>query len=357
MRRPPSSSSPVSTYEPGSAPFPVSARAHLTAPIVHPFTRIPAQAVSALGEEKLIAEIRRWLGRASPRAPFGIGDDCAVLPPSRGRQLITVDPVIYGQHFDDEVPPRAVGAKLFKRNLSDLAAMGGRPTAGVLALTLDAGVSRKWLEEFYRGLAACARKHRVMIVGGDVAQSDGVVAASLTLLGEAAGERVVTRQGARVGDRIYVTGRLGNSLRSRHHFRFSPRLAEGAWLAAHLGVRAMMDVSDGLAKDLRALTPRAGLAALDPSSIPRRAGATLKSALSDGEDYELAFAFDRRADAGAFEQKWRRAFPRTPLTLIGRFVCAGKAPAGSVDLAQFHGYEHLDAFRKPADRRRGRVLS
>ena len=123
---------------------------------MHPFTKDFRASVSALGEEKLIAAIRRWLGAASPRAPFGIGDDCAVLRPSRGRQLITVDPVIYPRHFNDRVPPRAVGEKLLKRNLSDLAAMGGRPTAAVLALTLDARVSLAWLEQFYRGLAACA---------------------------------------------------------------------------------------------------------------------------------------------------------------------------------------------------------
>src|SRR4051812_30244924 len=142
---------------------------------MHPFTRKRADAVSAWGEEKLITAIRSWLGTASPRAPFGIGDDCAVVPASRGRQLITVDPVIYGRHFDDTVPPRAVGEKLLKRNLSDLAAMGGRPTVAVLALTLDAAVSCRWLEEFYRGLAVCARRYRVSVVGGDVAQADRIL--------------------------------------------------------------------------------------------------------------------------------------------------------------------------------------
>ena len=103
---------------------------------MHPFTRHHADSVSALGEEKLIAAIRRWLGSASPRAPFGIGDDCAVLPAARGRRLITVDPVIYGRHFDDTVPPRAVGAKLLKRKLSDLAAMGGQ-TSRIIVAALD----------------------------------------------------------------------------------------------------------------------------------------------------------------------------------------------------------------------------
>ena len=308
---------------------------------MHPFTKNPRDSVAALGEEKLLVSIRRWLGAASPRAPFGIGDDCAVLPAARDRQLITVDPVVYPRHFDDRVPARAVGAKLLKRNLSDLAAMGGRPTAAVLALTLDARVSLRWLEQFYRGLAACARRHRVSIVGGDIAQADGALAACLTLLGEAAGPRIATRTGARIGDAIYVTGTLGGSLRSGHHFKFTPRLAEGAWLARRAEVRAMMDVSDGLAKDLHALTPPRAAPALDPAALPRRAGASLRAALVDGEDYELVFALALHANRAAFERAWSHAFPRTRLTRIGHFVAAGKVPATAVRLADYRGYEHL----------------
>lgn len=317
---------------------------------LQPFSKNFRESVSALGEEKLIACIRRWLGPASPRAPFGIGDDCAVLPAARGRQLITVDPVIYGRHFDASVPPRAAGAKLLKRNLSDLAAMGGRPTTAVLSLMLDARVSRHWLEQFYRGLAASARQYHVAIVGGDVAQADGVVAASLTLLGRAAGARVVARTGARIGDWIYVTGLLGGSLRSRHHFKFTPRLAEGAWLARRSEVRAMMDVSDGLAKDLRALAPRGSAPALEAAALPLRPGAGARDALTDGEDYELLFALATRADRTAFERAWRRAFPRIRLTRIGRFVSAKKLPADALDLRDFQGYEHLSRAAAPKRR-------
>lgn len=308
---------------------------------MHPFVNNPRESVAALGEERLIAAIRRWLGPASPRAPFGIGDDCAVLPAPRDRQLITVDPVIYPRHFNDAVPPRAVGAKLLKRNLSDLAAMGGAPTAAVLALTLDARVSLRWLEEFYRGLAACARRHRVPIVGGDVAQADGVVAASLTLLGRAAGARVLTRTGASAGDWICVTGRLGGSLASGHHWKFTPRLAEGTWLARRREVRAMMDLSDGLAKDLRALTPAGAAPALDAAALPRRPGVSVAAALGDGEDYELVFALASRADRAGFARAWHRAFPRTPLTCIGRFCPAAALPASALNLDDYRGYEHL----------------
>lgn len=308
---------------------------------MHPFTSRLSESVASLGEERLIAAIRRWLGPVSPRSPFGIGDDCAVVPASARPQLVTVDPVIFGRHFDASISAREVGAKLLKRNLSDIAAMGGKPRVAVVALTLDRRTRTKWVEGFYRGLAATARRYRVAIVGGDVAQADDVLAASLTLLGEASGGRFVPRHGARRGDWIYVTGVLGGSLPTGHHFKFQPRLTEGAWLAARSEVKAMMDVSDGLAKDLHALTPGGAEPALDPNAIPRRAGADLRAAVSDGEDYELLFAVERTADRATFARAWRRRFPRLKLTCIGQFVARGQRPAGTTHLQEFRGYEHL----------------
>jgi len=317
---------------------------------MNPFTAQQGDSLAALGETRLIESIRRWLGNVSPPAPFGIGDDCAVLPANRRQQLVTTDPVIYGRHFDDSVPPRAVGAKLLKRNLSDLAAMGARPTAAVVSLALDPRISVRWLEQFHRGLAAAARRFSVPIVGGDVAQSDGFLGAFLTLFGEAAGPRVVLRTGARRGDWIYVTGALGGSLLG-HHWRFTPRLAEGEWLARRDDVRAMMDVSDGLAKDLHALTPPGAWPAIGEAAVPISAAARarardtgqtpLRHALGDGEDYELVFAVAARANRAALEAAWRRRFPRLRLTCLGRFVSVCRIPAGSVDLSTFHGYEHL----------------
>jgi thiamine-monophosphate kinase len=309
---------------------------------VHPFTKNPRLSVSALGEARLIAAIRRWLGSASPRAPFGIGDDCAVVPAGRSAQLITVDPVIYGEHIDDSVPPRAGGEKLFKRNLSDIAAMGGRPRAAVVALAIDAHVKLAWLEQFYRGLAAVSRRYRVPIVGGDIAHHRGGIVATLTLVGEApAHGRVVTRTGARVGDWIFVTGSLGNNLRSGHHWKFAPRLAEGQWLAGRRDVRAMLDVSDGLAKDLRALAPKGAVPALEAAAIPLRAGADVRAALTDGEDYELVFALAARANRDAFVRAWLKKFPRIKLSCLGRFVRPNALPADALNLSDYRGFEHL----------------
>ena len=320
---------------------------------MHPFTDRPTESVTALGETGVIAAIRNWLGSASPRAPFGIGDDCAVVPAPKGRLLLTVDPVIYGQHFDDRVAPRAAGEKLFKRNLSDIAAMGGRPRAAVVALAFDGRVKTEWLAEFYRGLARIGRKYRVPLVGGDIAQLPGGIVATLTLLGEASGPRILTRSGAKSGDWIYVTGTLGGSL-SGHHWRFAPRLAEGAWLAKQAQVRAMMDVSDGLAKDLPALMPRGTRPQLVAAAVPISAAArraarssgssALSHALSDGEDYELLFVVSGYADVDAFERKWKRAFPSVRLSRLGQFVPRSARSAGDetvLDLAAYRGFEHL----------------
>ncbi len=324
-----------------------------------PFTPHRAQSVAAHGERKLITGIRRWLGRASPASPFGIGDDCAVIPPTKHHQLVTTDPVIWGQHFDATVSARAAGAKLLKRNLSDIAAMGGRSVAAVVSLALAPQTSIRWLEQFYRGLAACALRHGVKIVGGDITQGPaGFFGAFLTLHGESSGRlarhslgeggRVVTRSGARAGDWVYVTGSLGGSLLGHHH-SFTPRLAEGAWLAGRPEVRAMMDVSDGLAKDLDSLTPDGLMPALAADAIPvsaaarRRARTTGKTplahALGDGEDYELLIVV--RAGAEQFERAWRKRFPKLQLSRLGRFVRKNQLPAGALRLADYHGYEHL----------------
>lgn len=315
------------------------------------FTPIRAESVLAHGELRLIGLLRQWLGNVSPAPPFGIGDDCAVLPPTKYAQLITTDPVIYGQHFDAEIPPRAVGAKLLKRNLSDIASMGGQPRAAVVSLALASDTNVAWLREFYLGLAAAARRYGVKIVGGDITQGPpGFFGAFLTLHGEATGRRVVTRGGALAGDRIFVTGRLGGSLLG-HHYKFSPRLAEGSWLAARKEVCAMMDVSDGLAKDLDALTPEGLAPALCESAIPISAAARtcaaqtkqspLFHALSDGEDYELLIVVCYRVDPARFERDWKKKFPRLKLSHIGNFVKKDAMPTSAVRLVDFSGYEHL----------------
>jgi thiamine-monophosphate kinase len=320
------------------------------------FTSVPSQRVTALGERRLIARIRRWLGDVCPPAPFGIGDDCAVLPRSKRDLLVTTDPVIAGRHFDATVPARAVGAKLLKRNLSDIAAMGGSPRTAVVSLALAPATSIAWLRAFHHGLADCARAHGVKVVGGDVTQApEGFFGAFLTLHGEASAKRVITRQGARAGDELYVTGSLGGS-RLGHHFAFEPRLREGAWLAGRPEVRAMMDLSDGLAKDLHELVPHPLAAELAIEDIPiaaaarrlarRTGGSPVEHALGDGEDYELLVAVDGRRPTTDLLRRWRRRFPDVPLTRIGHVVrSASRGGRSGGSLPGRGGFEHLQPDR------------
>lgn len=306
------------------------------------FTDNPAESIAALGERRLITAITRWLGAANPGGPDGIGDDCALLPAPRGKLLVTVDPVIYGEHFDDSMTAAAAAAKLIRRNLSDIAAMGGVPRSAVLALAMDRDVRTDWLRAFYRSIATIARKHGVRIVGGDIAHHRHGFVASLTLLGETApGGRALLRTGARRGDWIYVTGRLGGSLPSGRHWKFTPRLAEGRWLAGRREVRSMLDVSDGLGKDLHALTPEGCTPAIAADALPLHRGCDLRAALCDGEDYELVFSVASGAGTAAFEAAWRKTFPRVRLSRIGRFVSKNQRPDDAVRLEEYDGFEHL----------------
>jgi thiamine-monophosphate kinase len=311
------------------------------------------QTLGSLGEIRLIACIRRWLGDANPPAPHGIGDDCAVLPRGRGRQLITVDPVIRGRHFDHSLPPSAVAAKLLKRNLSDIAAMGGVPRSAVVTLAAPPDLPMAWIGAFCRGLGRAAVRYGVKIVGGDCSQTDGFLAFTLTLVGDAPA-RPLLRTGARAGDLILVTGSLGGSILGRHH-RFTPRLDEGRWLAGRPDVHAAIDVSDGLGKDLRALVPSGTRVVIDPRAIPVSAAARrlaartgrhpLDCALNDGEDFELLFAVAPRGIED-FVIAWHRRFT-TPLSCIARILPRSRG-APALDFAprlpggvQPHGYEHF----------------
>lgn len=275
--------------------------------------------IGGYGEGRLIADIRQWLGETAPAAPEGPGDDCAVLESAPGKTLFTIDSVVYGRHFDKNVSAEQAGAKLLKRNVSDIAAMGGAPTCAVVAITCGKDLSRAWLEGFCRGMAAGAKAWGVRLVGGDISgASEGTFSASMALLGHA--EKPLLRTGAAEGDFIFVTGELGGSL-TGWHFDFVPRVREGAWLAAHARPSSMMDLTDGLAKDLPDLIPEGCDAFLDTAILPLRTPVTsLGQALCDGEDYELLFTLPK-AHLHKLDD-WNTAFPQTRLTRIGRMQTA-----------------------------------
>lgn len=322
---------------------------------MHPFTEQPSESIAAWGEKELLRRLRLWLGPAAPPAPAGMGDDCAVLPDHQAVNLITVDALVYGRHFDDHVPAAAAGAKLLKRNLSDIAAMGGRPLQAVVALQLAPRTSQVYLEAFTRGLAACARQFGVPLVGGDLSSLPQGLVGSLTLLGHAS--RPLLRTGGLAGSRIGVTGPLGGSILGRHH-RFVPRLAEGQWLASRPEVVSLMDLTDGLAKDLPEMLPLGTAARLVRDTFPLSEDCRLVAQSSgrsllwhagnDGEDYELLFCTapgcDEEALFAAYQKRFAEGFhwlgriePVADPALSGRLLDA----VSGTELIPGGGYEHF----------------
>lgn len=241
--------------------------------------------VRDLGEFGLIRLLRKHIPRA--------GDDCAVLP---GGWLLTCDPVIEGIHYLPSTPPYRVGWKAMARNLSDIAAMAGKPRYAVVSLGLRPATPVRYVTELYRGMRAVAGRFGCEIVGGDTAHVRREPFIIVTVLGHA--DRPVLRSGAKPGDRVFVTGKLGGSYRSGKHLRFLPRLREARQLARY--AHAMLDLSDGLASDLQRLSEasRVGFEIFS-DKIPGQ----LPGALTDGEDFELLFTVAPR-HAGRLRKRY-----------------------------------------------------
>ena len=313
--------------------------------------------VSHWGELKLLRVIRQWLGEVSPPSPRGIGDDAAILRHPERLCAVTNDCVVYGKHFTGEAPAQSVGAKLLKRCVSDLAAMGSKPHHALLACLLPPDTSVEWLHSFYLGLKDTALAYDIRIVGGDVTSTHRDMAYTLTLTGYLeANYRPLTRKSGQPGDALWVTGELGGSSAGKH-LHFEPRLEEGIWLAQHGGVTSAIDLSDGLGIDLYHLAPADGVIRLDTEHIPISVAAhelamvsgrsPLWHALNDGEDYELLFTVQSACSRDRFPRDWHSEFD-TPITCIGRLeepeneggVVVRLTDAGHAD-DLLGGYEHF----------------
>ncbi|MBC2604679.1 thiamine-phosphate kinase [Pelagicoccus albus] len=272
--------------------------------------------------------MKLWLGSAAPQAPEGMGDDCSVLkaPQAKVSQLVTADPVIYGQHFNDALSPEQAAAKLLRRNLSDIAAMGGKPTHAVICLALDPSISVSWIQRFYIQLGQEALANEVRIVGGDVSTADNFLGAFLTLYGETLPDtKPLLRQTSQDGSPVFVTGSLGGTI-FKKHFDFTPRLAEGQWLAKSGLCLSCSDLSDGLGKDYANITPTGGTCEIDCSLLPisrdaqtmaeKSGKGPLYHAFNDGEDFELIFALHPDTDLAVFLSDWKDEF-KTRVSHIG----------------------------------------
>lgn len=298
----------------------------------------------------------------------GPGDDCAVLDlglPDRFI-LFKTDAVVESVHFTPDAPPEKVGHKALGRCLSDIAAMAGTPTAALVTIGLPKQFDPERLKAIYTGMSALAKRYNVAIAGGETTLNPDRVVISIALIGWVQKNRCVLRSGAKPGDAIFVTGELGGSLAGKH-LEFEPRLAEAHWLTEHFDVHAMIDLSDGLAGDLRHVlkTSRVG-AELLAEAIPisraarERARATteellppvdsagpksaLLAALTDGEDFELLFTVPS-GDAVRLLDSWKLRFPQLRLSCIGKITATEgftiRDKHGTLPLT-VHGYVHFE---------------
>ncbi|MGC1480503.1 MAG: thiamine-phosphate kinase, partial [Chthoniobacterales bacterium] len=237
-----------------------------------------------------------------------------------GLQLLKTDCVIEGVHFRAEDEAERVGWKAVARAISDVAACGGTPDSCLVTVAVPGDRAVEWLDGLYRGIAEVAGEFDVAIVGGETARSREGAFVSVAMTGCVEAERLVLRSGARVGDQLFVTGRLGGSFESGRHLDFRPRVAEAGWLTERFEIRAMMDLSDGLGSDLPRLASASGVGfRVDLDRIPLHPGCSVEQGISDGEDYELLFAVSAE-DALRMESEWEARSGEVALTRIGNFV-------------------------------------
>jgi thiamine-monophosphate kinase len=299
----------------------------------------------SLGEFGWIAEARKLCG---PK----IGDDAAVLPGEDMDLLVTTDMILEGRHFvlKGRTPSTALGASAFEIgwkamavNLSDIAAMAGVPKTAVISLGAPADAKEKFLVQVYKGMLAAAKKFGVEIVGGDTNSNDQWVLA-VTLFGTVEKGKAVRRRGAKPGDWVFVTGALGGSYRSKKHLRFTPRVKEARWLAKNFCLHSMMDLSDGLASDIRRIADESEVGAiLNESAVPvSKHAETNAQALTQGEDFELLFTLSPDEAAKLMRKKKPSGFP--PFTHVGWIVPGRKIEwlkkSGRLAPLKARGFEH-----------------
>ena len=317
------------------------------------------------GELGLIEQIRRTFPITGKNIELGIGDDCAILrPPAGSEVLVTTDLTLEGRHFRRDLhPPESVGHRCLARGLSDLAAMGATPLAAFLSLALPAPMvataeGRGWIESFLAGLQGLAEMHRVPLAGGDTSESpggkNGSILADIVLVGAAPKGQALRRSGAAAGDALYVTGQLGGAaaelttmlkrrrriltvatMEGHPHLFPEPRLDAGEALLRRRLATACIDLSDGLSTDLTHLCRASGLSAeID------------QAALHGGEDYELLFA----APASILMPTSLAGVPVTRIGSLkkrrsGHPMVTVLAPDGSHAELKAAGWEH---FSRPA---------
>jgi thiamine-monophosphate kinase len=240
-----------------------------------------------MNELAVIEKLRRMAGSGRGLV-LGIGDDCAIYRPKKGEDLVfTTDQFIDGVHFLPKVKPAEIGERALARSLSDIAAMGGEPRFCLVSLAVSVKQSDRWIEAFFRGLLRLARRTGTALAGGDMARGEKIQC-DVMVCGAVPRGRALRRDGARVGDSLWVSGRLGKPWDRR----IEPRLELGRALLRR--ATSCIDVSDGLALDLHRVCAASGVAA-EIDRVPVAKGATVEHALHGGDDYELLFTLSAGA--------------------------------------------------------------
>lgn len=281
-----------------------------------------------------IIDYIKELFQAVPTNGFeGIGDDCAVLPIGNGESLVfTSDMLVEGVHFlRHATSATELGHKSLAVNLSDVASMGALPTASLLSISLPKDATGSWVEEFAQGYQALSAKYNVALVSGDTTASTSAIVINVTAIGRVKDCAIKRRSDALTGDVIFVSGELGESgmglkdilagnydtPQARTHRNPTPQVAQGLWLGARNDVHAMMDISDGVASDIRHIMARSGVGAqIDTDKIPTKTD--IGTALCAGEDYKLLFTADSPT-AASLTEDFHKHFG-TEIYPIGRII-------------------------------------
>ena len=278
----------------------------------------------------------------------GIGDDAAVWEPNPDELiLMSADMLTGGVHFDlNTHTPELIGRKALAVNLSDMAAMGGVPKIFTVSMGIPKGFLLTDLDRLYQGLDALAKEFDVILAGGDTTTTKGPLVLSVAITGETVRKKRYLRSGAKSGDMIFVTGTLGGSFESGRHLSFTPRVRESLLLTERFTVHSMMDLSDGLAGDLRRLCEASGKGAvLDADAVPVSADIAsgsepLKRAFTDGEDFELLFTVPKEDGLKLLREK---ALYGVPVSHIGTITEEQKLllkRSGKLEPLKWQGYEH-----------------
>ncbi len=316
----------------------------------------------SIGEFGLIERIAQKTRIDKKRVVLGIGDDAAVIKNHTGYwSALTCDMLIEGVHFQPEASPFQIGWKALAVNLSDLAAMGARPIAALVSVAMPSKTKVDFADELYRGIRSLATKFQVNIIGGNTSISPEKLIVDIFLLGEVKPKYLTRRDGAKIGDKILVTGNLGGASVGleilkrkrkipqryqtqllRRQFEPHPRLKEAEYLVKNFKINAMIDLSDGLIGDLKHILKRSRVGAkifkkAVPISLSVKKVARILNldpwilATQRGEDYELLFTVSAREARRLLAKKLN-----FPLTLIGEIV-----PVKEGESFKAKGYTHF----------------